>query len=272
MSKKLKIIINSIIALIILITALFFCYKKGLLDFSKIENIKVKEEKVTDEKIKEELSKKITILNEIKTAWFDTKEPSSFKSFIYSPNYQKSYLDEPTKIGISLEAIINLDKIDSEKFSEEEYYEACNSRDINYKIGTKYSYDLVNELYKSLFNSDIKDPSSINGSYIYSYSDKYKAFYTIGYEKYQSDEFSETYIYDYKVAKNEYFVYVAYATITPGTNDTFAIYKDYNQKQLYHEGPGFRLDESNYQEFDKYKLTFIKENNNYIFNRIEKLK
>ncbi len=62
------------------------------------------------------------------------------------------------------------------------------------------------------------------------------------------------------------------------TNDDYTlVYKDYNKKELYQklneeEYEDFDVDRFNYNDFSKYKITFTKSGNDYIFESIESIK
>jgi hypothetical protein len=52
------------------------------------------------------------------------------------------------------------------------------------------------------------------------------------------------------------------------------LYTDYEGKNKYNKEAAYNnfvLEEANYKDFSKYKMTFIKNGNDYVFEKIEKL-
>ena len=88
-----------------------------------------------------------------------------------------------------------------------------------------------------------------------------------------SSESKETYIYNYLENTKNYYVLVAYGCydmkesnkVVYTSCDKKDIYKEYNKEEK------FELNDNNYNDFSKYKITFIKDGNNSYFKSIERI-
>ena len=111
-----------------------------------------------------------------------------------------------------------------------------------------------------------------------------KCIYELCTNKIESNNFIDTYVYDYKEEGDNAYVYiaVAYGTETPvmanggATNKTtINIYQTSKRDKIYKtyvsspdQDDEFDLGKDNYNEFSKFKYTFVKENNQYHFDNI----
>ena len=55
-------------------------------------------------------------------------------------------------------------------------------------------------------------------------------------------------------------------------NCPYEVYKDFDKKEKYEAGESLEINESNYQDFYNYKVTYKKDGSNYVFEAIEKIK
>ena len=91
------------------------------------------------------------------------------------------------------------------------------------------------------------------------------------------DQTQKAYIYDYKNSGKKYEIYVAVG-YSKYDGEKQNIYSSYITNNIYKEGIdkeemiNFKIDDSNYNNFDHFKVIFEKDNNNFIFKSVEKVK
>ena len=78
-----------------------------------------------------------------------------------------------------------------------------------------------------------------------------------------------TYDYKYTEDKNNVYVYSSFAYVK---NCPYEVYKDLEMKDKYEAEESFELNNDNYKDFNKYKITYKKDKSNYIFDSIKVLK
>lgn len=164
----------------------------------------------------------------------------------------------------------------------------------NKKVGVCVNSSYINQskIEKNLNN--IYGYNKIKFNYIedvantgYVYDDINKRFFELCTNN-MSNNFIDSYIYDFKLESNKAYLYVAVAhgietdVLTNGqaTGETkVIIYNDSSKTNIYKEyiysnttEEDFELNKDNYKDFELYKYTFIKENNNYYFYSLAKEK
>ena len=83
----------------------------------------------------------------------------------------------------------------------------------------------------------------------------------------------EKYIYNYLEDEKNYYVLIAYGYYEI-VGDKKKVYTSIDKKDIYKElgkKEEFKIDDSNYNEFSKYKVTFIKDGNDSIFKSVERI-
>ena len=81
------------------------------------------------------------------------------------------------------------------------------------------------------------------------------------------------YVYTYLEDTKNYYVFIAYGTYED-VQDKRIIYSDLDKNNIYKElniKDNFIIDDSNYDDFGKYKITFIKDGDNSYFKSLERL-
>lgn len=146
----------------------------------------------------------------------------------------------------------------------------------------------VKKIYENIFNEsyDSVNHTDINSCPNYYYDSKNKVYYEVpncGGTPGLSNVFD--YAYKYTNLGNNYYVYTAATRSEYDTNNsnTINIYKSQSKKDIYKsynendttevdEYIKFKIDGTNYNEFDHYKFTFEKNSEgNYIFKSVEKI-
>ena len=145
--------------------------------------------------------------------------------------------------------------------------------DYAYYVG-ELPYDTVNKDYYDLFGENIEKNTAFEG--------------TCANTKYNSDNnsfvirklgcdagwgwFVRNYNYKYTEDKNNVYIYTAVAVYSG--MDEIEILTDQDTKKVYKvikNSEDFHLDETNYESFAKYRITFKKADNNYYYTGIEKI-
>ena len=223
-----------------------------------------KEVEITEKATIDSLNEKVKYLNNIKEPMI-VPESSSNLNYIYSKNLSNKDLSNKAKLTAVL---LQLEKEDKFEDVNDDYY----SSQYNGTSVSKIDFANVNKTYKNIFGTDISSKEDIEWSPSFVYNKERNEYYCLYVGNNKDDgSLSETYIYKYTESKNYAHVYIAYATVKMGEEDTFAIYKDYKGKNKYMEAAGFKFDEENYKEFSHYKITFRIFDDEYIFDNIEQL-
>ena len=142
------------------------------------------------------------------------------------------------------------------------------------------SVNEVEEKYKELFGTDIKEFKSLGTTYkqpLYVYDKGNNVYYIINVGG--STTTTNTYLYNnkYTTKGDNAYVYVNFG-ISEYNIDTnlYDIYKDAVNKTIYKAGvdetsvSSFKIDSSNYKEFSEYKFQFTKNNDgSYYFSNVE---
>ena len=81
------------------------------------------------------------------------------------------------------------------------------------------------------------------------------------------------YVYTYLEDTKNYYVFIAYGTYEDVQGKRI-IYSDLDKNNIYKElniKDNFIIDDSNYDDFGKYRITFIKDGDNSYFKSLERL-
>lgn len=140
------------------------------------------------------------------------------------------------------------------------------------------SVDDIKQDYTSLFGFDKVSTKTI--AYRcedYIYDEKINAFvmYANGCGTAGPIAVPKTYIYDITEDNNNVYVYLAYGVSGVNEKNQYVAYTDYtmNKKYTSNVTKDFTINESNYQDFSKYKYTFTKNNDGtYTFSAFNLLK
>ena len=136
----------------------------------------------------------------------------------------------------------------------------------------------IESRYKMVFGEEPKNASIENKCPIIIYSDKYKKYYLnpycgSGIKKESINQFSYRATTDGK----KFHVYISVSTYRENDDKTVTVYKDpkltkkYKDYASMEEYSNFEINASNYKEFSKYKITFIKKGSEYAFDSIEQI-
>jgi hypothetical protein len=224
----------------------------------------IEETEITDETKIEVLKNKQIVLNNY------TSDQIIFKrSNIYERNLNSIDLIEERKL-VSVIYTLYEDKkyeeLDKNKYPNIE----ANKDGATFIIST----DLVKELYTNVYggNLDISTtfPEGIKDSFYY--NQEYNVYVVNAGFGGTCGEYTKSYDYDYKEDPTHLYVYSTFAYYECiGGNNT--IYKDFMKTENYSTSDSdFVLNDSNYEQFHHYKITYLKKGDNYIFDKIEIIK
>ena len=229
----------------------------------KISNEKIsnEEKKLTDTVIISIIKSKQKILNN-----YTDSDIVNKKSFIYEKNITNKELDETKKLVAIIYTI----------FEEEKYTQLDSSKYPNIEQNPDGATNIIEEnvakeSYRNTFGTDLNVatpfPDAIKNNFYY--NDEYKVYVINGGFGGACSEGTKTYDYDYKEDDNNIYVYTSVAYYKGCPQEVF---KDIEFKEQYPitEEP-FDLNEKNYNEFYQYRIAYKKNNNNYIFEKIEKI-
>ena len=231
-------------------------------------------EKISSE-LKKELKNKFTFITSNGYCELDNK---FINGCLYSKKkIKKEELSTKYRIFSILMQIEEKEEIKTtKKFKDQEY-------EINYKVDS----NKIKEIYNSIYNDNNYQPQEINNI-----EDEPKIIYennTFYYIKQKNVEANHviTYINKYEKKKNHMYLYVSTAFVNLVQNQkrkitNYEIYEDYKTINLKEEGSYdeykdkkgkivFKLNKENYKTYDEYKISFVKENEKYYFEKIELL-
>ena len=148
----------------------------------------------------------------------------------------------------------------------------------------------LSDLHKELFGKDFPHKDKIQYCPVMIFDKEINGYYLAypcggtGYDE------ELHYVYDYELDGNKAYAYVAFGVIPecdgclesefyddagePIDEPDFDLYTDFERKNKYSGKvtTGFEINESNYKDFSKYKVTFEKGDSSYRFVSIERLK
>ena len=258
-------IVLIVILLIALLGAIgYICYEKGVFKTKKEDSkqvVETKEVELTDETIKKDLETKIMFI----TSWdqvFDTDSNAisgytfRYKNEVFGDSFNN--LNDDLKLRIVLDSLYNTKKfnnIPSKNDYEPDKYEI--------------SQNDVNKAYNSYFGKDIPENKDIDdkGCFGYAFDSTKNIYYK--YEPTCGGTTGHVYLFyynKYTVKNDNAYVYVNYAC------ELDKVYADLDStKETKYDSKDFKIDESNYKDFDEYKFTFKKDKSgNYYFVSLEK--
>ncbi len=272
--KKISIIL--IIAFLIIILLSYIVYDKGYIFKKEDNNIKdntPQEKEITDEDLIKTLNEKLDYLSNL-----DTDEVKSQPS-IFNQNTQNSDLTDEQKITSILYTLVQ-EESNFEEYSNEEYNEVFPeitasglTKEDFPKISANIVLEKVEEIYgEKPTNTKIDTVSCPT----YNYNEKYNAFYIGSQCGGSYSNIARIYPYKYTQKEDSLYIYVSVGLIEFNSNlNEFIFYTNYDRKTEYQKSSSLndlQITSSNYQEFTKYKIKFIKKDNNYIFDSTENIK
>lgn len=272
--KKISIIL--IIAFLIIILLSYIAYDKGYIFKKEDNNIKdntPQEKEITDEDLIKKLNEKLDYLSNL-----DTDEVKSQPS-IFNQNTQNSDLTDEQKITSILYTLVQ-EESNFEEYSNEEYNEVFPeitasglTKEDFPKISANIVLEKVEEIYgEKPTNTKIDTVSCPT----YNYNEKYKAFYIGSQCGGSYSNIARIYPYKYTQKEDSLYIYVSVGLIEFNSNlNEFIFYTNYDKKTEYQKSSSLndlQITSANYQEFTKYKIKFIKKDNNYIFDSTENIK
>lgn len=131
--------------------------------------------------------------------------------------------------------------------------------------------------YKAVFGEDVTPMNIEDICPKVIYSEKYSKYYLdANCEAQDITKNVDQYVYDLTEDNNNYYVYVATAFSTKNADGTYTVYKNFEMTDKFNDYTqqtyaSFSLNASTYTNFNKYKYTFTKKDNVYIFSQIERI-
>jgi len=161
----------------------------------------------------------------------------------------------------------NNTEINKEKITNNNFLKVLNEG-IGIENFSQVSVDKVEKNYYDLFGTKPKH-QDFGRCPDYFYDETNKVYYVGGSCGGLSGV--ENLIYINKIVEkgNEYYAYVSYG------KNAGDIYSSYDQKNVVKKITGdeeYKIDETNYDKFSEYKVTFIREDSNYFYKSIERTK
>jgi len=279
--------------LIIVFLCLYIANDKGYIHIEFLDNLipakevkeEPKKEETKEEKEKEPeetvvTDKKIN-LEYVNKAYYVSNIGVNFDNII-SPIFTKDTkiddLSSTDKLKTIATALHTIDKAYKVIESDEEFKAVFPTKDISKKTKIFYIESAVlEEKYKMIFGEGLTKENIENTCPIFTYNDTYKKYYMDTDCITQSNGLSIDY-FVYKVASigDYYNVYMSIDTYKSNGDGTISLYKDAEQKNLYKtysdaEFKSHKLSVDNYKEFDRYKISFKKNGDNYLFDTITKV-
>lgn len=291
-TRKTGIILGYIaLTLIIIGLIIYILFDKGIIlnnsnnkkDSNKtVEDKKeVVEKQLENETTKNELKEKIAAILGVEYTDESVNKYSTDRTKILT---DKSSLTDDYKLEIAINNIkqtnipTNVTNIDIDPIESL----GLNNNTIKERLlgAMQVSVNEVEEKYKELFGTDIKEFKSLGTTYkqpLYVYDKENNVYYIINVGG--STTTTNTYLYNnkYTTKGDNAYVYVNFG-ISEYNIDTnlYDIYKDAVNKTIYKAGvdetsvSSFKIDSSNYKEFSEYKFQFTKNNDgSYYFSNVE---
>ena len=135
----------------------------------------------------------------------------------------------------------------------------------------------IESRYKLVFGEEPTNTNLEDTCPHFVYSDKYKKYYINPYcGNTIVNESINQFAYDVKTDGEKFYVYVSVASYKQNEDNTYSVYRDPELKEKYQdfateeEYSKFEVNNSNHNEFSKYKVTFVKVNDEYAFESFEK--
>ena len=278
--------------LIIVFLCLYIANDKGYIHIAFLDNLipakEVKEEPKQEEKEEKEKEPEETVVTDnkinleyVNKAYYVSNIGVNFDNLI-SPIFLKDTtindISSTDKLKTIETAIHTIDKGYKVVESDEEFKAVFPNKDISKKTKVFYvEATVLEEKYKQLFGEGLTRENLENTCPVFIYNDTYKKYYMDTDCMTKSNGLSVDY-FVYKVTSiaDEYNVYMSIDTYKSNGDGTVSLYKDAEQKNLYKtysdaDFKNFKLSVENYKEFDRYKITFKKNGDNYLFDKIVKV-
>ncbi len=189
------------------------------------------------------------------------------KSRIYEKDMTSKDLDEEKKLVAVIYSLYNefdsFVELDSSKYPNITPNEEGATKIIEAKE--------VKELYENVFNGKLdvntEFPEDVKNNFYY--NSEYDIYVVNAGFGGTCGDGTLTYDYKYTEDKNNVYVYSSFAYVK---NCPYEVYKDLEMKDKYEAEESFELNNDNYKDFNKYKITYKKDKSNYIFDSIKVLK
>jgi len=275
--------------LIIIFLCLYIANDKGYIHIKQLDNLipakeqkkeEPKEEtpkkeekveaKVTDESIIQLLSTKTNYLSNIGV------NGSNLISTIYAKTTKIEDISNNDRLSSILIGFMTLEKNAYTAMTDkEELKEVFPSLTEDKMSGILYiDANKVKEKYKEIYSEEITNTSIMDICPSITYNEKRARYYLNPYCNAAEIRSSiDQYIYKVTTLDDNYYVYLSIATYKDNGDETITVYKDYELKEKYKDYS--RADFNNfkitdvYKDLNKYKLTFTKTGDNYVFKQIE---
>ncbi len=249
-----------------------------LIKINRDNKVAEKKKKVEDNKNKDnnkDVEKEIKsqeLLNMIKDKQvvlknYTSDDISFKKARIYDNNVDNKSLEEDKKLVAVIYTLFENDK-KYEELDKNKYPNITPNAEGSTLI---ISSTDVKDLYSKTFGGELDVNTSLPEDL------KNNFYYNAEYDVYVINAgfggscTDSTLTYDYKYTEDFKHVYV-YSAMAYQANCPYEIYKENDKQNKYeYDGNEFMLDETNYKDFNQYKITYLKNNENYVFDKIEKI-
>ena len=267
-----KSLIVIIVLLIIVLFGIVVAFNKGYLGKKEINQgttpaKKILETDIKDKSIITSLDMKVKYLN------YYGKDAYYYTTDLYDKDLKEKNLSKDEKLLMILYAAISTNNLESPSIYElqEVFPNQVFTNQFDYKFITGSS---IQNLYYQLFNDELvnRTPSIGNNPEII-YNEKYNNYY-IHFNGSNTNN-NEILYYNYKYTEDEenYYVYIAATSIEKNDKGTINIYKSPTSKEVIDTiEDTFKIDDTNYAKFTKYKIAFYKSETSSYFEYIEELK
>ena len=204
-------------------------------------------------------------------------------NFYFDDLYKKMELSDANKLLLILEKQkgeeINVDIDKSSNNEVKELYKqdwtSAHDRDSAMR---QYDLSSINNDYRYIFGTTISNYMDISSCPSYYYDSVNKVYFSYGQCGGLDPASILTYINKLSTNGNDVYVYVSVGKMSfieeTLPNAKYNIYSDYEEKNKLQEinESKYIIDESNYDKFSEYKLTFTKDGNDYYYKSIERTK
>ena len=224
--------------------------------------------------MKRDINRKVSAILSLGREQNNISNKISYTNFyLYSSSSYENLKEEYkilTALNLNSEKFRNLTEEDLKKFQTSSYYEMYKDY---YDTITVYEEEEIANTYDDLFGEVINN-KSIENCPLYNYDNVNKVYY-------RSSECGGTgmptvigYIYNYSEEDNNIYIDLVLGTIDIENNvytDIYVNNENSTATKYTKTLVSNTIDENNYQDFIKYKMTFKKEDNRYYFSKFEKI-
>ena len=279
--------------LIIVFLCLYIANDKGYIHISFLDNLIPAKEQKKEEPVEKEEEPKPSSEEAVVT---DSKLVAEFKlrayymgnigvnfanliSPIFSKDTKVEDLTDTMKIQSILMGELTIEKNYKDLADENEYKEVFPTESANpsYQMAAIKYVDAatVSARYKMIYGKEPTHASIPDNCPIYVYNEKYNKYYMNPYCGDKVDNRSiNQFAYKITAKDDKYYVYISVATFYSNEDGSIIVYKDPKLEEKYKDyktAEEFQIDSSNYDNFSKYKITFVKNGEEYTFSSIEKI-